>query len=229
MSPIITYERRADAHRNPAHAPCLNGNGNALKERSISLEKDLMILGQEPMDEPNSSTTVELRRISAKTGRTARLEPSALPWTAAPEVPIAPASASVNPYAPVEYGYHGGLRMFPVAVVAVGAVMSTVGLLAGGGHAGMTFAGMLLAAAAWPLHGWLDELERDRAVGAVEGEYGIHVLQTVGGGGTAAVLYSAVLYSAGRGSAVGEGVVAYGRGLAWLYDADGSRIVGRGE
>lgn len=111
-----------------------------------------------------------------------------------------------------------------MAVAIIGAVVSTVGLLSGGGHAGLTFAGMLLAAAAWPLRGWFDELERDRAVGAVEADHGIRVLQTVGGGGAAAVRYRSE-----RNPTVVEGVVVYGRGLAWLYDADGSRIVGRGE
>ena len=194
-----------------------------MKERNISLEKDLMILGQEPMDEPSSSTTVELRRIDVGTGRTARLDPPAPPPKGTPKT-VTPTSASTNPYAPVRYGYHCGPRAFSTSIAAVGAVASAIGLLAGTGYAGLAFAGALFAASAWPLYGWLDELERDRAVGAVEGEYGIRVLQTMGGGGTAAVLYST-----GRGSTASEGVVVYGRGVAWLYDADGFRIVGRGE
>lgn len=34
-----------------------------MKERDVSLENDLMMLGQEPMDEPDSSTTIELQRV----------------------------------------------------------------------------------------------------------------------------------------------------------------------
>lgn len=40
-----------------------------MKERNISLENDLMILGQKPMDEPDSSTTIELQEIVKKTER----------------------------------------------------------------------------------------------------------------------------------------------------------------
>lgn len=40
-----------------------------MKERNISLENDLMMLGQEPMDEPDSSTTIELQEIVKKTER----------------------------------------------------------------------------------------------------------------------------------------------------------------
>lgn len=40
-----------------------------MKERDISLENDLMMLGQEPMDEPDSSTTIELQEIVKKTER----------------------------------------------------------------------------------------------------------------------------------------------------------------
>lgn len=40
-----------------------------MKERNISLENDLMILGQKPMDEPDSSTTIELQEIVKKTGQ----------------------------------------------------------------------------------------------------------------------------------------------------------------
>ena len=40
-----------------------------MKERNISLENDLMMLGQEPMDEPDSSTTIELQRVVKETER----------------------------------------------------------------------------------------------------------------------------------------------------------------
>ena len=40
-----------------------------MKERNISLENDLMMLSQEPMDEPDSSTTIELQEIVKKTER----------------------------------------------------------------------------------------------------------------------------------------------------------------
>lgn len=52
-----------------------------MKERDVSLENDLMMLGQEPMDEPNSSTTIELQRVVKETERK-MLKPPAPPMEA---------------------------------------------------------------------------------------------------------------------------------------------------
>lgn len=49
-----------------------------MKERDVSLENDLMMLGQEPMDEPDSSTTIELQRVVKETERK-MLKPPAPP------------------------------------------------------------------------------------------------------------------------------------------------------
>lgn len=55
-----------------------------MKERNISLENDLMMLGQKPMDEPDSSTTIELQEIVKKTERK-MLNPPAPPLKPEPK------------------------------------------------------------------------------------------------------------------------------------------------
>lgn len=218
-----------------------------MKERNISLENDLMMLGQEPMDEPDSSTTIELQEIVKKTERK-MLNPPAPPLkfepktadkstentdetasktskkTAPTENKTAPPTPTpTNPYAPVEYDRNGKWRQLLAGIAVVGILVAAIALLVGAKTCWRFIAiGALTAFAMLPLYGWFDELERDMAVKAVEKDYGIRILQTSGGNGLAEVHY---MFQ--QNPTVEAGMVSYGHGLAWLRSVGGKKIVGR--
>lgn len=237
-----------------------------MKERDISLENDLMMLGQEPMDEPDSSTTIELQRVVKETERkmlkppappveaekknvpkpvepkndsTVKTKPKAKtetvstkePKTYRPTIsrkqskPVKIAPTLTNPYAPVEYDCNGNWRQLVAGIAIIGVLVAVIALLVGAKtYWRFITVGVLAAFAMLPLYGWFDELERDMAVKAVEKDYRIRILQANGGGGLVEVYYTFQ-----QNPTVKAGVVSYGHGLAWLRNADGKKIVGRGK
>lgn len=235
-----------------------------MKERNISLENDLMMLGQKPMDEPDSSTTIELQEIVKETERK-MLNPPAPPLKFKPKtadkstentdetasktsektaptvnktIPKAykpatrktnktapPTPVPANPYAPVEYDCNGKWRQLVAGIAIIGVLVAVIALLVGAKtYWRFITVGVLAAFAMLPLYGWFDELERDMAVKAVEKDYRIRILQANGGGGLVEVYYTFQ-----QNPTVKAGVVSYGHGLAWLRNADGKKIVGRGK
>lgn len=206
-----------------------------MKERDVSLENDLMMLGQEPMDEPDSSTTIELQEIVKKTERK-MLNPPAPPLKFKPKTAdksatrktnktAPPTPTPTNPYAPVEYDCDGKWRQLLTGIAVIGILVAAIALLVGAKTCWRFIAvGVLTAFAMLPLYGWFDELERDMAVKAVERDYGIRVLQTNGGNGL-----TEVHYMFQQNPTVEAGMVSYGHGLAWLRSAGGKKIVGRRE
>lgn len=237
-----------------------------MKERDVSLENDLMRLGQEPMDEPDSSTTIELQKVVKETERkmlnppappveaekknetkpvepknnpTVKTKPDTKtenvskkePKTYKPTIlrkqskPVKSTPTLTNPYAPVEYDCNGKWRQLVAGIAIIGILVAVIALLAGAKtYWRFITVGALTAFAMLPLYGWFDELERDMAVKAVEKDYKIRILQTNGGGGLAEVHYTFQ-----QNPTVKAGVVSYGHGLAWLRNADGKKIVGRGK
>lgn len=203
-----------------------------MKERNISLENDLMMLGQKPMDEPDSSTTIELQEIVKKTERK-MLNPPAPPLKFEPKTAdksientdetAPPTPTPTNPYAPVEYDCNGKWRQLLAGIAVIGILVAAIALLVGAKTCWRFIAiGALTAFAMLPLYGWFDELERDMAVKAVEKDYGIRILQTSGGNGLAEVHY---MFQ--QNPTVEAGMVSYGHGLAWLRSVGGKKIVGR--
>jgi len=213
------------------------------KERNISLEKDLMTIGQDPMDEPDSSTTIELQKVVKDTERKLKQEPlnppeppketkqpkqdktpaKAYKPTGKPTKTVKPEPLPPNPYAPVKYDCDGKWRRLLAGIAIIGLTVVVIALLVGvRTYWREAVVGILVAFLMLPVYGWFDDLERDMAVRAVEKEYHITILQTAGGGNLADVRYTY-----GRNPAVKAGIVSYGHGLAWLRNVNGTKIIGR--
>ena len=236
------------------------------KERNISLENDLMTIGQDPMDEPDSSTTIELQKVVKETERkmlkppapplsaekntadkpteatgkkidkpadrkptptknkpTSKPEPKTYKPTSKPAKNVKPEPLPQNPYAPVKYDCNGKWRQLLAGIAVIGLIVTVVALFLGvKTYWRLAVIGILVAFLMLPLYGWFDELERDMAVKAVEEEYKIRILQTAGGGNLADVRFS---YQ--QNPTVKAGIVSYSHGLAWLRNANGSKIIGR--
>lgn len=220
----------------------------------ITLKGELLTLSQDPMPEPDSSTTIELQRAEPKTEPKTEpglaepnplLDPPSPPTTVmkavranpygvrTPPTPLAgiagripqfPASIKTNPYAPVEYRYKGNMRAVAMAVGVIG-----VAVILATAFAPLPWRWLTVAAGAVIVGGaWLAYNlldERERDKAAKAVEADYHVrMLQVAGGNGTADVMFA---GDGKPDLIRLGVVSYAHGIAWLRSPDGRQVVRR--